>query len=299
MCASTICPLAPGVYAFVPNALIPNRRRTGRQTKPSGISIASSSSMWARFIRETPGNAGRRAASRGRCPRGSTAWMSPSASSSFARRRWVNASSLFPASASKQPALYVDRPVVGLLRDQLLHDLLPLLEASRLPVRVRESERVPTAGLERLADAAADDEDDRAVLGCDRGAMHLRRHEDERSRGRVGGLVADRERRASAHDDVQLLVAAVLLVRRHQLPARVRLPCVDARGPEAEEVPDRDEGGALAMWSGLRLVEREDLVALAHAVASRRASSTTGSIASPPSTRSSRFSTPAQAASES
>src|SRR4029077_15512269 len=125
-------------------------------------------------------------------------------------------------------------------------------------------------------------EDDRAVLGCDGAAVHFRRHEDERSGRRVGGLVADREGRAPRYDDVQLLVAAVLLVRRHQLPPRVRLPGVDACRPKPEQVPYRDQGGVFAVWRGLGLAEREDRVAVAHVLASLSASRTTGSIASPP-----------------
>ena len=188
--------------------------------------------------------------------------------------------------------------MVGLLGDQLRHDRPPVVEPSRLPVAVRERERVPAAGVERLADGAADDEDDRRFLLGDRGAMDLGGYEDEGPGGCVRRFVADREGRASADDGVQLLVAAVLLVRRDQLAARVGDPRVDARGPEAEGVPHRDEVAA-AVGGRLDLVEREDRVAVAHPLAPRSASSTTGSIASPPSTRSSRFSTPAQASSES
>src|SRR5207248_5708478 len=175
-------------------------------------------------------------------------------------------------------------PVVGLLRDQLSHDRPPLVEPARLPVRVSEGERVPTAGIERLAHGAANGEDDGAVLLGDRRAEDLGRYEDERPGASFGRVLADRERRAPTHDDVQLLVAAVLLVRRDQLTAGVCAPSIDARGPEAERVADGDEVAA-AMRRRLDLVEREDHVAPAHALADRSASSTTGSIASFPSTR--------------
>ena len=105
MCSSTTWPLAPGVYALVPKAWIPKWRRTGRQTKPSCISIASSSSMWARISREELLKAGVVAE---RIEVGVPVEVlrgASSASSSFARRRCANAASLSPASASKQAAL--------------------------------------------------------------------------------------------------------------------------------------------------------------------------------------------------
>src|SRR5262249_28768896 len=105
------------------------------------------------------------------------------------------------------------------------------------------------------------------------------------------------ECRVSADDDVHLLVTQLLLgVLLDDLSARARRGVrVHPEGGETEAPPDRAPfEPALPDRNPVEVVEPGDLVTLAHALAFRRASSTTGSMRSIPSTRSSRFSFPAQ-----
>src|SRR5919197_6457990 len=103
----------------------------------------------------------------------------------------------------------------------------------------------------------------------------------------------------AADDDVYLLVAELLLgvllddlaadtlrgVRIH--PERLQAEPTSDRPPDEPGLADRDP---------VEVVEPRDLVPFAHPLAFLSASSTTGSIRSIPSTRSSRFSLPAQSA---
>ena len=73
-------------------------------------------------------------------------------------------------------------------------------------------------------------------------------------------------------------------------PALCRRVGVDAEGRHAERLPDRLPDERPEDGDAVDLVEPERL----HAASSRSASSTTGSISASPSTRSSRFATPAQ-----
>ena len=114
---------------------------------------------------------------------------------------------------------------------------------------------------------------------------------DECAGGRVDLLAVDGERRVPGDDGVDLLVAELRLgVLLDDLVAGVRggIRVDPERGDTeclAHRLPDeRAEDG-----NAFELVERQAL----HDT-SRSASSTTGSITSVPSTRSSRFSTPAQ-----
>jgi len=115
---------------------------------------------------------------------------------------------------------------------------------------------------------------------------------DERPCGRVDLLAVDGERRVPGHDRVDLLVPELRLgVVLDDLVTGVGGGVrVDPERGHAERLahglPDeRAEDG-----DSFDLVEREPL----HCDTSRSASRTIGSIASAPSTRSSRFSTPAQ-----
>src|SRR6188472_2757535 len=181
---------------------------------------------------------------------------------------------------------------------------MPLEHLDRLvPLLVRpELERLggplPHRRRKRFARLRADDEDRRAFL-AHRASLHRRVGDVHERSGRAVDLFAvHRERRASGQHDVELLVGltARLLVLADDLAAVLgRRPRVDAERRDPERPPDRVPPGLARDRRGRQLLECRYAVPLAH-VASRSRSSTTGSIASSPSTRSSRFSTPAHAA---
>ena len=75
------------------------------------------------------------------------------------------------------------------------------------PVRLGRERVLPRRDLVRLAAPAADGEHGRPVLRGDRAAPRRRvGEEDDRAGGRVDRLARQRERRAPAEHDVQLLV---------------------------------------------------------------------------------------------
>src|SRR5262249_50657225 len=119
---------------------------------------------------------------------------------------------------------------------------------------------------------------------------------DERAGGSVDLLVAEDERRAAARDEVQLLVAVLLVVLLDDA-LRALLPGVRVcpEGSDAEPPAHRAPGEALVVdLDPVELVEVAPFVRLLPHVRPRSASSTTGSISEMPSTRSSRFSLPVQ-----
>ena len=187
-------------------------------------------------------------------------------------------------------------PFVGLALERAGDQLARLVDLALLRVGERREDVLPRGRLEDDARLRSDGEERCAVLGRDRAALRPRPCEDERSGRRVDLVVAERERRPAAQDDVHLLVAVLLVVLLDHALARLRRVRVGAeRGdpePPAHRPPDEL---AVVDRQLLQLVHVRDLVALAHP-ASLSASSTTGSIRSIPSTRSSRFSVPAQAA---
>jgi hypothetical protein len=164
-------------------------------------------------------------------------------------------------------------------------------------VEVEEARhRLPPADGVRLAGGRAHDEHGRAVLSRERCAPCAGvADEDHRPRGSVDLLAVDRERGPAGEDAVELLVPAherlrlgVLGDDRLSLVARVR---VDPEAADVEVLADRASARAARQRVLFDLVQVRDDEA--HRV--RSSSSTTGSMRSTPSTRSSRFSFPAQA----
>jgi hypothetical protein len=142
----------------------------------------------------------------------------------------------------------------------------------------------------------ADGEDGRVRLGRDGSPLRAGLRVDESPGGRVDLVVAEDEPRPPARDEVQLLVTVLLVVLLDDalvtLLGRVGIrperlyPEPPADGaPEQPLVVDR---------VAVELVQMRDFVCLLAQVRLLRASRTTGSICSIPSTRSSRFSFPVQ-----
>ena len=172
--------------------------------------------------------------------------------------------------------------------------LVPLL---RRPVAERLRGALPARGRERLTPLRADREDGRAA-GAGRSPLDGGvRHVDDRPLGRVDRLAVEGEGRVAGQHDVQLLVRLALrlvVLPDEALVVLGRGPGVDA---ERSDVERRADGVPvrLARRRVPELADRHDGVAVAHPTSRRRAR-TTGSTSSSPSTRSSRFSTPAQSA---
>src|SRR5439155_13504016 len=101
--------------------------------------------------------------------------------------------------------------------------------------------QLPVGRLERLAARGPDREHLRSRVRRDRFPLLLGRDVDERAGGRIELLAADRERGAAGEDDVQLLVAAGLLVLGDDLLPRPAGPEVDAERLDPEVVADGDE----------------------------------------------------------
>ena len=134
-------------------------------------------------------------------------------------------------------------------------------------VRVGEGgeDVLPGGGLEDLARLGSDREHRGVVLRGDRAALRSRPREDDRPRGRVDLVVAERERRASAEDDVHLLVAVllgVLLDDALTRPGRVGVR-PERADPEAPSHRPPDEL-ALVDRQLLQLVHVRDLVSFTH-----------------------------------
>ena len=120
---------------------------------------------------------------------------------------------------------------------------------------------------------------------------------DERSRGCIDLLAVDGERGVAADHHIDLFVSELFLgvLLDDLVPGVRRGVCIDAEGGDAERLPHGLPGQRSEDGQAFEVVEAQCL----HGVRSRSASSTTGSISASPSTRSSRFATPAHAASES
>src|SRR6185503_8514787 len=84
---------------------------------------------------------------------------------------------------------------------------------------------LPAAAVERLADGAADSEHRSPRFLGERRPVRLRRAEHERAGRRVDVLAVDLEARTTAENDVELLVAWILGMSRHEPVANIR------RGP--------------------------------------------------------------------
>src|SRR5207247_1053694 len=179
---------------------------------------------------------------------------------------------------------------LGMAAEAFLHHLAGLLDPAEVEEPLGAEGELPGGGLEALR-LGADRHDRGSRLERLRHTVLSRLEEDERAGRCVELLFACAEARPAADDDVELLVRVGVLLDDEValLLAAVR---VDAEGADAERVADR-----LPLEQAAERRERLDLVQVQplHAGASRSAPSTTGSIASSPSTRSSRFSTLAHA----
>jgi hypothetical protein len=146
----------------------------------------------------------------------------------------------------------------------------------------------------RNSGLGADREDRRVRLGRDRAALRSGLRVDERAGRRVDLVVPEDERRASAYDEVQLLVSVFLVVLLDDaLVSLLGRIGVRAEGGDSEPAPDRPPEEALVVdRKAVELVEVCDFVCPFAQVLLLSASRTTGSICSTPSTRSSRFSFP-------
>ena len=146
----------------------------------------------------------------------------------------------------------------------------------------------------RNARFGADREDGRARLRRDGAALRARLGVDKGARRRIDLVVAQNERRPSADDEVELVVAVLFAVLLDDalvaLLGRVR---VRAESRDSEPPPDGSPEQPLVVdREAVELVQVRYFVCLLAQVLLLRASRTTGSICSTPSTRSSRFSFP-------
>src|SRR5439155_176142 len=179
--------------------------------------------------------------------------------------------------------------------DALVADALELVDVAQLGGACGACAVLPRRNPISLPRRRADRQHRRPRLLGTGLAPLARWDEDARTLRRVDGRSSDREGRAAAHDDVELLVdagtgAALLEMARHDGLARVRAVGADAERGDAELRAERQPVDPLRT-AGREPVDPDGL----HASASRSASSTTGSTRAPVrSSRSSRFSTPAQ-----
>ncbi len=158
---------------------------------------------------------------------------------------------------------------------------------------------LPRRRSECLARPTADGKHRRPVFLGD-GPSLCRRiaNEDDRAGRCVDRLAVDRERRSPLDHEVELLVAlrarADLVVLADDVRAGLgRAPGVDSETADVQMPADRGPSDRRVAGRDLDLGQRRHLELLAHDCV-LNSSSTTGSIASAPSTRSSRFSFPAQ-----
>ena len=185
----------------------------------------------------------------------------------------------------------------------LLARLRQELDGFVVLLRREEAERrcgaLPLGGLERLSRAPADHQHCGLALRGDRLALCGRvADEDERAGARVESLTVDGEGRAAFDDDVELLVLArspaELVVLFDDLPSGLVCgPGIDAEGTDPQVMAHGRPAQVLRQGRQLHLRQRCDLVPVVQDCL-LSSSSTMGSIDSAPSTRSSRFSLPAQ-----
>ena len=194
--------------------------------------------------------------------------------------------------------MVVERRVLGLLRESGV-DLRERTLGIVLGVGVRGEEVLPGRDLV-LAGLAAEREHRRACLLGARIPPYLRiAEEDGRARGHVDLVAVEHERRPAREHDVELLVAETLLIVLlddvlADLRRRVR---VDPEGRDPEVLPDRRPAQRAGAGQRLQAGHARDLVSAHRLLLS--SARTTGSISLSPSTRSSRFASPAQSASRS
>jgi hypothetical protein len=169
---------------------------------------------------------------------------------------------------------------------------LGLVAASVVPER--DEDLLPPRDLVRNARFGADGEDCGVGLGGDRSALRARLCVDEGAGRCVDLVVAEDESRAPAGHEVELLMAVLLVVFLDDaLRALLGGVRVRAERCDPEPSPDRAPEQALVVdREPVELVQVRDFVCLLAQVRLLRASRTTGSICSTPSTRSSRFSFP-------
>src|SRR5262245_21610132 len=165
---------------------------------------------------------------------------------------WIGLEELAPAVG--------DRPVVA-----------SVVELAQL-----QEPDLPAEDLECLARRAADRDDRRRRLFCERRSLHARLHEDERARRCVHALAVELEPRASGVHEVELLLP-VSRVGRHLVvlvddPVADGLsgPCVHAERLDAEVMANRPERDAA-------VVHLADLVQPRDAVRRHQASSASAS----------------------
>ena len=186
--------------------------------------------------------------------------------------------------------------IVRPLGEHLLHDLHRGRGIAGLDALGRSARVLPRRDPERLLGTAADAEERRPGLVRHGAALHRRvAHEHERAGRRVHLLAVDGEGRVPGDDDVELLLPAVpvqLVVLLDDDARRDGDVRVDAERADVEEVANEVPVVAMVRPQALDVRELGDCVGLAHRA--RSSSSTTGSTRRTPSTRSSRFSFPAQ-----
>jgi hypothetical protein len=146
----------------------------------------------------------------------------------------------------------------------------------------------------RHARLRAERDDGGLRLGGERAALGSRLGVDERAGRCVDLLVAEGERRVAAGDEIELLVPVALVVLLDDaLVALLRRVGVRPKGLDSELAANRPEQQAIVVdREAVEIVDVRDFVCLLAQVLLLRASRTTGSIFSTPSTRSSRFSFP-------
>src|SRR6478735_12783729 len=126
---------------------------------------------------------------------------------------------------------------------------------------------LPAVNLERLAGCSADREHHRSRLLGERGPHGRPGGDvDQRTLRRIDRVTADLEARASAHDEVELVLVAFLILRvlGNDAVADVRAePRVDAERGDAELVP-HPPGLRLLVTPVVEVVEARDLIPGCH-----------------------------------
>ena len=205
-----------------------------------------------RSSRRAPRNAGRRAARRGRRPRrrtrprrGSCAIGARAGARALRRSRpRAPRSTQRCTGPARRPARARAPPPSSRVHAR-----------SRRPAAARTRRRSPPSpdGVNALPASAPHGEHDRPRLDGRRRAERAGRRVHERARRRVERLLAQREARRAAHDDVQLFRAALLAVRLdHLVAGLLAFPGVERRTAGSRAAAAAAAGGASRPSSAAR-----------------------------------------------
>ena len=296
----------------------PVRRRAGAQGLRPGARAGAPRRRRSRARASAPcsSSRGRRPIPSRRCASGRRVYGSPatrrasrssslsaqpfsSGSPASARSRDPRASSRRPARARMQARWYRSGGWSGFCVEARVELGERAFVVAGVRLRIRGEEVLPCRHLV-LAGLAAEREHGRSrLLGAGEARDRRIAEEDGRAGGHVDLVAVEDERRAPGDDDVELLVAEPLLVvlLDDVLAGLRRRVGVDPERGDPEVLPERRPAQRPRARQRLHVGQARNLVSAHRLLLSSL--STTGSISASPSTRSSRFASPAQSASRS